>query len=220
MNETQQNTDIIGLAEKKRYMLLLRKLNSDKGLSKKEIAELSKYEKQKNNAQATDKTEAKKRKPGGGRKSKYSPAIDEAAKALGKQGLTDVQIAAFFGVDKATLNNWKKQFPLFFDSLKTGKQMADAKVEAALFQRAVGYSVPDVHISSYEGVVTLTPIIKHYPPDTTAQIFWLKNRKPKVWRDKQDINHQFPEGCGVLAVPALMDKKLWSQFAKKQQNQK
>lgn len=142
--------------------------------------------------------EIKKRKPGGGRKSKYNPDIDITAEGLCKQGYTDEQIAVFFGVDKGTINNWKQQFPLFFNSLKTGKQVADSRVEASLFQRAIGYSVPDVHVSSYEGEITVTPIIKHYPPDTTAQIFWLKNRQPKKWRDKQDVEHSVDAGLAAL----------------------
>lgn len=195
MSEKQQNTDIVGLAEKKRHMLLLRKLNSDKGLTKKEIAELAKYEKQKNKAQES----IKKRKPGGGRKSKHTSAMDNTAKNLCEQGVTDAELANFFKVNERTLNNWKKQFPLFFQSLKRGKEMADAQVEASLFQRATGYSVPDVHISSYEGNITVTPIIKHFAPDVTAQIFWLKNRKPQDWRDKQDIEH-----TGQITVPELV----------------
>lgn len=128
-----------------------------------------------------------------GRKTKYTPDVVVSAKILCQKGYTDKELAAFFGVDEKTLNNWKHQFPLFFQSLKTGKSMADSQVEASLFQRAVGYSVPDVHISNYEGVVTITPIIKHFAPDTTAQIFWLKNRQPQKWRDKQDIDHNVSE---------------------------
>lgn len=155
-----------------------------------------------------------------GRKSKYDASMDKAAKELSRKGFTDKELAEFFGVTEQTLNNWKKQFPLFFESLKSGKSMADAKVEAALFQRAVGYSVPDVHISSYEGVITVTPIIKHFAPDVTAQIFWLKNRQPKKWRDKQEIQHEFAEGTGVLMVPCGIDKKQWQQLAKKNQGGK
>lgn len=134
-----------------------------------------------------------------GRKTSYSPDKNRIAESLCEEGLTDKQIARFFGVTEQTINNWKSNFPLFFESLKRGKQLADSRVEAALFQKAVGYSVPDVHISSYEGKVTITPIIKHYPPDSTSCIFWLKNRDPKRWRDKQEIEHS-----GEIATPALV----------------
>ncbi len=133
-----------------------------------------------------------------GRKTKHTPEMDKIAGLIAEKGLTDKEICKFFSIDEKTLNNWKHQFPLFFQSLKTGKKIADAQVEASLFQRAIGYSIPDVHVSSYEGEVTITPIIKHYPPDTTAQIYWLKNRQPKKWRDKQDIEHSVDANLGSL----------------------
>lgn len=133
-----------------------------------------------------------------GRKTKHTPEMDKIAGLIAEKGLTDKEICYFFSVDKATINNWKKQFPLFFDSLKTGKKLADSKVEAALYQRAIGYSVPDVHISSFNGIVTITPIIKHYPPDTTAQIFWLKNRQSHRWADKQNIEHSVDANLASL----------------------
>ena len=55
-----------------------------------------------------------------------------------------------------------------------------------------------MHISNYQGQVTLTPIIKHYPPDTTAAIFWLKNRKTDQWRDKQDVEHSGSVGVTIV----------------------
>jgi len=138
-------------------------------------------------AKKSKQSTPKPRKPGGGRKSKHTPKMDKIAEELAKKGFTDNELAGFFGVTEQTINNWKKQFPLFFESLKTGKALSDSKVKASLFQRAIGYSCPDVHVSSYEGNVTLTPVVKHYPPDTTAQIFWLKNRLPKEFKDKHEI---------------------------------
>ena len=118
----------------------------------------------------------------------YKPDMDVKAKVLAAEGLTEKQLGDEFGVTRRTIYNWKKRFPLFCESIMAGKKISDAKVVAALYQRAVGYSCPDVHISNCEGDVTLTPIIKHYPPDTTAQIFWLKNRKPDEWRDKHEVD--------------------------------
>ena len=142
-----------------------------------------------------------------GRKSKYKATMRKATVALSKKGFTDKDLGDFFNVDQRTIDNWKKQFPLFFQSLKTGKAMVDAKVEACLFQRAIGYSLPDIHVSSYEGDITITPIIKHFPPDTTAQIFWLKNRKPKQWRDKKVIEQEGNEDVKTPAeIAEAMDK--------------
>lgn len=201
----EKSPNITEIARKRRHLYLLSKVQQSKQLNSGEIKELEKYERM---------TKKKENPQKAGRKSKYDPAMNKAAVALCRKGFTDKDLCDFFSIDEKTLNNWKKQFPLFFQSLKVGKAMADAQVEAALFQRAVGYSIPDVHVSSYEGVITITPIIKHFAPDTTAQIFWLKNRQPKKWRDKQQVEHGFTEGSGVLVVPGGIDKAQWQQLAK------
>ena len=106
---------------------------------------------------------------------------------MAKLGLTDVQMANVLGMTEQTLNNWKAKDRVFFESLKEAKVMSDESVVKSLYQRATGYEHPEIHISNYQGEVTETPIIKHYAPDTTAMIFWLKNRQPDKWRDKQEI---------------------------------
>ena len=124
-----------------------------------------------------------------GRPTKYKEEFNKYACKLAEKGFTDKELAEMFGVTEKTLNLWKKDYPDFLQSLKEGKEIADQKVKMALFQRATGYSHPSVHVSQDKGVVTLTPIIKHYPPDTTACIFWLKNRCPDEFRDKVDHEH-------------------------------
>jgi hypothetical protein len=120
-----------------------------------------------------------------GRPSKYDPAKHpEQAFALYSAGKTDAEVAALFKVTVSTLHLWKKEHPEFSDALKRAKDVQDNIVEASLLNRAKGYSHPDVHITAWQGEVIVTPITKHYPPDTTAMIFWLKNRRPKEWRDK------------------------------------
>ncbi len=114
-----------------------------------------------------------------------------------KDGLTDKQIAHNIGISEQTLNVWKNKFPSLFESLKRGKEVVDREVENALLKRALGYSyvektserVPiyeDGIVIGYEMRVT-KEVTKEVQPDTTAQIFWLKNRKPTEWRDKQNI---------------------------------
>jgi hypothetical protein len=117
-----------------------------------------------------------------GRPSKYRPEFAEQARKLSMLGLTDAEMAIFFEVKEQTINNWKNDYPEFFDSLKAGKGLADAEVVASLYQRALGYSHPEDDIRSIGGDIVITPTIKHYPPDTTACIFWLKNRQPSKWR--------------------------------------
>jgi hypothetical protein len=103
-------------------------------------------------------------------------------------GATDEQLADFFNVAKSTINLWKQKQPKFLDAMKRGKILADANVAHSLYQKAIGYSCKETHVSNYQGEITKTEINKQYPPDTTACIFWLKNRQPEKWRDKIDIN--------------------------------
>lgn len=128
--------------------------------------------------------------PTRGRPTLYLVAYAEQARRLALLGLTDAEMAAFFGVDERTINRWKQAHPDFCQSIKDGKADADAKVAEALYKRAVGYSYPDTHISNYQGTITVTPITKHYPPDSTSMIFWLKNRQRDKWRDRveTDVN--------------------------------
>lgn len=119
-----------------------------------------------------------------GRPSKFRPEFVEQARKLSMLGMTDAEMAKFFEVKEQTLNNWKIDYPEFFESLKEGKVLADGNVVASLYHRALGYSHPEDDIRAIAGEVVITPTIKHYPPDTTACIFWLKNRQPEKWREK------------------------------------
>lgn len=125
---------------------------------------------------------------GAGRPTKYRAEYAKQAYKLALGSFTDKQIADFFEIDEKTLNNWKKKFPSFFQSLKRGKQIADATVADSLYQRANGYKHKAVKIMQFEGQSFEHEYTEHYPPDTTACIFWLKNRQPETWRDKQIID--------------------------------
>lgn len=121
-----------------------------------------------------------------GRPSKYKQEYAEQAKKLCLLGATDAKLADFFEVDEATINRWKHDFPDFCKSLKAGKIQADAEIAESLFNRAKGYVAPDLDIKMYEGEIIETPYMKHYPPDATSMIFWLKNRQPDLWREKRE----------------------------------
>jgi hypothetical protein len=116
----------------------------------------------------------------------YRPEYAEQAYKLCLLGATDAEMAEIFSVEEKTLNNWKDAHPEFLQSITRGKQIADANVAERLYQRALGYSHEDVHVSSYEGRITLTPLVKHYPPDTPAASLWLRNRQSRKWRDKTE----------------------------------
>lgn len=124
-----------------------------------------------------------------GRPSDYKRKYAKQAKMLCALGATDAELAEFFECSLPTLYRWQLHFKEFRNARKMGKEAVDNRVELSLYNRAVGYSHPDVHASSYEGKVTLTPITKHYPPDVAAAFIWLKNRRPDQWRDKHEIEH-------------------------------
>ena len=109
------------------------------------------------------------------------------AEGLCKLGATDMDLAEFFNVSDRTINRWRIQFPEFCRSLKDGKAESDARVERSLYHRAIGYTFDGEEIFQFQGEIVRAKVKKHVPPDTTAMIFWLKNRKPAEWRDKQEI---------------------------------
>lgn len=128
----------------------------------------------------------------GGRPSKYETEWKDKLPVIqgwARDGLVDEQIAKNMGISKSTLYEWKKRYPEFADALKKGKEVVDREVENALLKRALGYSCTETKREIDElGNVKVTVTTKEVVPDTTAQIFWLKNRKPNEWRDKRDID--------------------------------
>ena len=122
----------------------------------------------------------------GGRPTKYKSEYVEQASKLALLGATDKQIADFFGVNEVTINRWKERHPKFCKSLKEGKAELDNQVVRSLYFRAIGYKHKEDKIFNNNGVPLIVSTIKHYPPDSTSLIFWLKNRQPADWRDKQE----------------------------------
>lgn len=137
-------------------------------------------------------------------KGKYQEWLTEEGllqlESWARDGLTDKQIASNMGITEQTLNVWKKNYPSLFESLKRGKTVVDIQVENALLKRALGYSYDEVtkeRVLDYDPStgqvvgshmeVTKT-VRKEVQGDTTAQIFWLKNRRPEQWRDKRDVS--------------------------------
>lgn len=116
-----------------------------------------------------------------------------------RDGLTNEQIAGNMGISRETLNQWSKKYPDISDALKKGKEVVDRQVENALLKRALGYEYEEKKVEKGPDGSKTTVTIKEVVPDTTAQIFWLKNRKPEQWRDKRDIEHSGEIG-GVVIV--------------------
>jgi transposase len=137
----------------------------------------------------------------GGRPSKYADSYPDQAEKLARLGLTDAEMADYFEVSEQTINNWKARYPGFFESIKRGKVFSDADVADKLYHRAIGaeweeeqaIKIKTVEYDTKTKVRTETERIevislkKAAPADTTAAIFWLKNRQPDKWRDKQQV---------------------------------
>jgi hypothetical protein len=104
-----------------------------------------------------------------GRPTAYKPEYDEQVEKLARMGATDEEIIEFFNVCMQTLFTWKAKHPEFLEAIKRGKVESDMKVAQSLYDRALG-------------------------GDTTAQIFWLKNRRSKGWRDTRDVNQTNEDG--------------------------
>lgn len=132
-----------------------------------------------------------------GRPSAYRPEYVEQAKKLCMLGATDIELADFFEVDVRTVYRWKNEHEEFCHALKATKEVADERIERSLYERAAGYERDEVDIRVVGGELVQTPIRKFYPPDTTAAIFWLKNRRPAEWRDKVEQALTGPDGGPV-----------------------
>lgn len=138
-----------------------------------------------------------------GRPSKKDTIDYKQLEFLCKKGFTDVELATFFGVTEKTINNWKKD-KIFLQSLKDWKVEADEVVEKSLYQRAIGYDAPETKVFNNNGKLLTIDLIKHYPPDPTSMIFWLKNRQPDKWREK-------PEGESDLTNDEIQALKQFAQ---------
>lgn len=121
-----------------------------------------------------------------------------------RDGLTDEQIAANIRINPATLYDWQKKFPKISEALKKGKEVVDFEVENALLKRALGYDFQETRVENSDKDGTkVVQTLKHIPGDPTAQIFWLKNRRPDKWRDRRDTA-AFNEKDRVDAVQGFL----------------
>jgi transposase len=126
-----------------------------------------------------------------GRPSEYKDDYAKQVTKLAELGATDQEVADFFDIDVRTVYRWKHDYPEFCQALKVGKDVADERVERSLYQKAIGYEQDEVKIFMPGGAAepVYAPFRAKIAPDTTAAIFWLKNRRSQQWRDKQDVEH-------------------------------
>ena len=141
----------------------------------------------------------RKENTGAGRPTDYKPEFADQAAKLCRLGATDDEIASFFEKDVRTINRWKNDHPEFCQALKDGKMASDMEVADRLFQRAKGFEfveeqafkvkhtefVDGKKVSEHEEI-KIVQLNRVVPPDTTAGIFWLKNRRKVEWRERQE----------------------------------
>lgn len=138
------------------------------------------------------------------RPEKWEDRFVHIAKAACALGATDQDIADMLEVSVRTISYWRAQRPEFAEALKIGKDVADERVERSLYQKAVGYEQDAVKIFMPAGAEApvYAPYREKVAPDTTACIFWLKNRRKEDWRDKQQ--HELTgEGGSPLQVSVV-----------------
>lgn len=128
---------------------------------------------------------------GAGRPTTYNDSYVQQAEKLCLLGATDSEMADFWGVDVRTVYRWKIDHPEFCQAIKSAKEHADERVERSLYQKATGYDYTEeqaikIKIEQHKEEVEVVEVTKHAPADTTAAIFWLKNRRKADWRDKQE----------------------------------
>jgi hypothetical protein len=128
------------------------------------------------------------------RPTSYKAEFSVQAVKLCELGATDIDLADFFGVEVRTVYRWKIDHAEFCQALKSGKEAADDRVERSLYHKAVGYTHDAVKIfmPANADAPVYAPYREHVPPDTTAAIFWLKNRRMAEWRDRREVTG--PEG--------------------------
>ena len=157
-----------------------------------------------------------------GRKTLFKAEILKQAEVMAGYGLIEAQIAHVFQISPFTLSRWKKRHPEFGQALKRGESIANHEVVKSLYKRAIGYNYDEItyekskvgglgigiskgeiesikHVDSYKTKIT----VKEIAPDTTAQIFWLKNRLPDAWRDKTEIKG---EGFGETNIYNIINQ--------------
>jgi len=124
-----------------------------------------------------------------GRPTKYREEYVEAARKLCLAGAVDTDLARAFHVSVSTITTWKLQYPDFLAAIRVAKPIADTNVEDSLYRRAMGYTRTETELKVVGGKLRKVEVERYYPPDTTAMIFWLKNRKSSSWSDKQEVQH-------------------------------
>lgn len=145
---------------------------------------------------------------GRGRPTKYLPEYARIACEMCKRGATNADLADAFGVTISTIYLWQSTHQDFSDAIKAGKDLVDDYVERSLYLQAVGYSHDEDDIRVVDGQIVITPTRKQIPPNPTAAIFWLKNRRPDRWRDIKAVEMSGQGGAPIQFIISEEESKL------------
>jgi hypothetical protein len=139
----------------------------------------------------------------------YDPEFHDAeGERLASQGLINMEIAKGIGISSDTLYTWYNVHPSFSEAVKRGKSIADQKVTESLYKRATGFTFTETkHIDDGHSV-RKESTVKCVPPDTTACIYWTKNRMVNEWRDKRVEEVSGPNGDPIQFVTAMTDEEV------------
>lgn len=136
-----------------------------------------------------------------GNPTKYDASLHvPLVRGLAREGFTVEEIAEKLQVSKRTIYNWGERHPEFLHALKEGRALADYRVEDALYKRALGFTRRTVREEEGDRGSKTVTVTEEVPPDTTAAIFWLKNRRPDLWRDRREHGE---DGPGEPVAPAV-----------------
>ncbi len=146
-----------------------------------------------------------KPKDKGGRPLKYLPSMNKIVYRLALLGAKNTQIADSLGITYATLCNWQKIYKGLFDSLRKGREDADSEVAISLFKSANGFTTNETDIRTIDGQIVQTRIKKNFAPNATSMIFWLTNKQPDLWKQKQQVLQSGEIGIKVEEIAPKLD---------------
>jgi hypothetical protein len=135
-----------------------------------------------------------------GRPTAYKPEYCELAHNYCLLGATAEELAGFFGVTRGTINNWIASIPEFAAALREGRDLADGRIARCLYKRAMGYDHKVKRITECRGEEKTLTTELHFPPDTHACIFWLRNRRRRNWNLRAEALTEGPDIAALLDV--------------------
>jgi len=126
------------------------------------------------------------------------------------KGLTKANVAKNIGINEKTFYKWEKDHEVIADAYRRGAVKPDQIVQNKLFERALGTTITEVteELNEFGDLVISKRVTKQLPPDTTAQIFWLKSRMPEQWRESPLSKAQVEKIKEETEVVKLTKEKL------------